>query len=314
MVLVNYSDSSSEREDQDLADKEKSQRGKRKRQAEHIDDKPVHSAKPLPPLPASFHSLYATNVRTSTTDDPSLHAGRTRQVPHVVGNWPTHVYLEWYPPYSELAVLDALIQRSGQTTTTAAKSSKPHIHGFLRSELGAQLPLHISLSAPLVLRTEQKEPFQDSIKVRLDSSHIKPFTVTARRLDWVANHDRSRFFLVLKLSKPEDDELNKLLSICNATAVQFGLPQLYDDVADIGPGSEVRPTSKALERVIDKSDAFHISIAWTLEDPGDQAIRRLVDLMDDQPYGLKVSFSHLKIKIGNAVIDLPFAKNREAGK
>ena len=86
MALVDYSDSESESDSPCDAEAEFNN------VVQPLTSR--RSVSKLPTLPQSFHSLYASNVRTGTQDDPSLHAGRVRQVPHVEGNWPTHIFLE----------------------------------------------------------------------------------------------------------------------------------------------------------------------------------------------------------------------------
>lgn len=59
---------------------------------------PASGASALPPLPSRFLDLYAVNPRVGKDDDPALHGGRKRAIPHVQGNWPTHIYVECEHP------------------------------------------------------------------------------------------------------------------------------------------------------------------------------------------------------------------------
>lgn len=87
-ALVNYSDSDSDDSKDHALPACPGRNLKRKRDG--LDN----AVSGLPPLPATFHDLYASTARVSSQDDPSMHAGRQRVLPHVEGSWPTHVYLE----------------------------------------------------------------------------------------------------------------------------------------------------------------------------------------------------------------------------
>lgn len=262
MPLVDYSSSSS--------DDRESAPAKKKRK--------TSSSSPLPPLPAAFHDLYAATVRTTPHDDPSLHQGRRRLHPHVAGHWPSHVYVEWHPTAAQHALLTRLVA-DVQASLSSSSSSSP-LTSFLTSDLATPLPLHISLSRPLVLRTEDKDAFLNQITdalLRASSS----FDVAMHDLSWFRNPGGHRSFLVLRVRSSSSSEvaassssatstkdggapaaqgnpplatnpeLTALLTRCNHVVAQYGQSPLYSRRRRRQPSNENAVTSEAAPRDAD---------------------------------------------------------------
>ena len=57
------------------------------------------------------------------------------------------------------------------------------IHSLLKSDFDAHLPLHISLSRPIVLRAEQRQPFLERLSCEIERSGVQPYV-----LDWLNFH------------------------------------------------------------------------------------------------------------------------------
>jgi U6 snRNA phosphodiesterase len=292
--LVDYSSSSS--------DSEQHQKLKRRKVANASTATASGKGPPtLPVLPNAFYSLYATNARSSTADDPSLHGGRTRQIAHREGNWPTHIYLEWYPTDFEELKLLQIIHDAQQAV--AAVDSSAEVHSLLRSDLDVQLPLHVSLSAPLVLTTERKDAFQEAVLNAISESGATSHSTNVQNISWVSNSERTRWFLVLRLSRPDNDDLNRLLGACNGCAQRFELAQLYTGRNDAKGDKD------------DYDSNFHISIAWTVRRPQGttseswaDALRRGVEVALQD----RIAFNTVKLKIGNAVEDIPLLPTKAA--
>jgi hypothetical protein len=127
MGLVDYSDSDDGGE---MVSSQQSSAalGKRKRvdDQSHLPSEQPERSSALPPLPSRFHDLYVSASRIGTGDDPSLHGGRMRAIPHVEGNWATHVYLECKPPSN--SILFPVFQ-------VASLRSKDYTGGGIRADL-----------------------------------------------------------------------------------------------------------------------------------------------------------------------------------
>lgn len=182
--------------------------------------------------------------------------------------------------------------RQAQEADNSAKSVKK-VHSSLRSDLDVPLPLHISLSAPLVLKTEQKDALLEDLTAMIASSGAHVFDVRSVAVVWVSNSDQTRHFLVLKLSKPDNDDLNKLLRACNAWARKHERDELYAE-----------STSASDATHADQSSAFHISIAWALDRPKGSEPALTPGLQNTDLDWFKITFRELKVKIGNVVTDI----------
>jgi U6 snRNA phosphodiesterase len=304
-LLVQYSDSESEGEgDHDDAC---APLAKKRRQGEKSGtEDEVRAQDALPPLPSAFHDLYSSTVRTSTQDDPALHGGRKRVTPHIEGNWPTHVYLEWHPKAAESEVLTGVVDAQLKTATSEDSSQGPRkrngfgedgVKSLLYSELGVPLPLHISLSRPLVLRTEQRAAFLDQLKTSVQACGARAFTTRPIDVRWHPNEVGNRWFLVLGLEKTDGGELPRLLAACNQVAKVFEQPLLYAE--------DGRDGGKA-------SDKFHISIAWSLE-PQESGVTGNLPSLPEGAKEMQIPFPEVKIRIGQDVTTIPLLAARRKG-
>lgn len=123
---------------------------------------------------------------------------------------------------------------------------------------------------------------------------------------------------MLSLNRPEGGELNKLLDACNAAARDFKQPELYvTNPPKRGKNRDKDGTQARRERsrsgtpnivAKDREERFHISIAWTLEDPGSVDIQALSDQDVQAVRATKVRFEEVKVKVGKVVTVIPFDK------
>lgn len=146
-------------------------------------------------------------------------------------------------------------------------------------------------------------------------------------LEWVANYEKTRWFLVLKLERAPQNGLNKLLHVSNRTVAYFGQAPLYTNLlqdshdgqsrkrqaANRGRSKETTritaPSSvnhSGLSNDIDMSSNFHVSIGWTLGDPT-QGLNERLDTTGIDFQNLKVDVNTVKVKIGNGITAVSLA-------
>ncbi|KAI8962005.1 hypothetical protein F5Y11DRAFT_347960 [Daldinia sp. FL1419] len=342
MALVDYSSSDSEPEAAEAASATAPAAKKQKTSADSTE---------LPPLPDAFHDLYASTVRVSTSDDPTLHQGRKRVNPHRVGSWPSHLYIEWHPTTPQRTALSTLLS----DLQTALTPLSVNITSFLTSDLGTPQPLHISLSRPIVLSTTAKDDFLEKLVSRIKSSGIGPFDLAPRGLEWHRTSESERSFLVLRVGRTASppsapgpapsvakEESTKRAArsgkakrkVEESNAEADALP---NNPSSSSPKQQHNPELAALLQRCNalvqehqqpplyafaggSDDAFHISVAWSFAEPSLEVRQHTERIFAAGPQAevlaMRVPVRGVKAKIGNVItnVELPVRGKRGTGE
>ena len=123
----------------------------------------------------------------------------------------------------------------------------------------------------------------------------------------------------MRVHRPECDTLNKLLRVSNAAAAAFQQPLLYANGQNMAADNHAQKRGKKLSdnghATITAaglhsstgdglSSCFHISIAWTLHEPGAPMQQSLEALVEDEDFHINLNVNAIKTKIGNAVTNI----------
>lgn len=156
---------------------------------------------------------------------------------------------------------------------------------------------------------------------------VRPFSIQFATLKWVSNFQRNRWFLVLGIARPAQDEMNRLLGACNNAADKCGHPGLYVGGRGDGPmeDNELRhnatkrrkstqaqaETDKTSNESIDRTENFHVSIAWNLVKPDPEWIALLENIdVNKHLHAPEAPFGAVKAKIGNAVHNIELGSRK----
>ncbi|KAK4047335.1 poly(U)-specific 3'-to-5' RNA exonuclease [Microbotryomycetes sp. JL201] len=251
--------------------------------------RPAKRRKTLPKLDDSFLG------QTRSADVPELHQGRSRAIAHQPGQWAAHVFVELLPDDASSQVLKNAVKDassglkdSSATVHSLLDKTRPEKEGQLASE---DLVLHMSLSRPLILQTNQRGDLKAAVASVANSA--KQPSCCFASFGWLENDDKTRRFLGVEVGSGYQ-QLKALVAILDEQFVRLRLPRYYD------------------------TPRFHCSLAWTITTsnkatpdthlPFDNDV---IELLNSK-YGSVLSHepmtpSHLCVKVGKVVTRYPFA-------
>lgn len=169
------------------------------------DEEPLEPTLKRIKLPVPFEPIKSND----SNDDPEKHCGRKRQIPHVTGNWSSHLFINCEHLAS---ILEDFFEHVKETTQDIEIIEAPHV----------------SLSKNFIVKYHW---IDNLTKVLSQNLKFKTFQLkfSTSSVQFLSNEDSSRHFACLLVNNSCNDDLERLIEVIDQSLKEFDLPSYYEN-------------------------------------------------------------------------------------
>lgn len=226
--------------------------------------------------------MLLTIEKSEDKDAPENHQMRIRSIPHVEGNWATHVFIECkllfspFFPFSTFFLTPGTLNENLKSVITNIEEIFTDIHAISSP--------HLSLSKTFILRYHWIESFFSSLKDKLKGSTPKFLLQLSSDVVYFSNEDKTRHFACILASEWNQQLLISLVGRVDSCLREFDLPVYYEE------------------------PSMHVSILWKLSEFSSEEKAeiesKIKNLMETAQQVLDVVIDKISCKSGNKMVEI----------
>lgn len=203
------------------------------------EDQPVKLITKATKLPMLLQVDSSKTLEKTSSED---HQMRIRSIPHVEGNWATHVFIECkFNLYLLILKLIYFAIILGPLNERLQEALQLLINEF--NDIHLVDSTHVSLSKTFILRYIWLDPFFSSLREQFKSSSSLMFQLQfSSDVVYLSNEEKTRYFACILVSEWCQQALSSFIEKVDKCLKDFNLPVYYEE------------------------PSFHLSVLWKLKE------------------------------------------------
>lgn len=234
-------------------------------------------------LPMPF--LDKADKKEANSEDPEAHQMRVRSIPHIEGNWASHVFIDckllnWMFMLSFYKSVNFLFY----ILVPLSENIKAKIGELTTDDLHLIESTHVSLSKTFIVRYHWIQNFHATLQEQFNGTSSQFQLQLSPEIVYFSNDDNTRHFACILLDERCRPIVTSIIQKVDKCLKEFNLPTYYENPSE------------------------HVSVLWKLSsftsEEKSQISSIITELFSSNKDDFKMLIEKISLKIGNKLMEI----------